>query len=308
MILIILYTLILLFTDRTAAGAMCMHALEQWYETMIPALFPMMLISSILVDTGFAKKIGSILNFTVLRFLHISDNGAYCLITGFFFGFPMGAKTTADIYSRKGITKNEAEYLLCFINCIGPMYTINLIHPLFAEYALWKLLLGIYAVPLLYGIMLRYTLYRKDQFKIPGTDIHSPQETAPAQTALSSSSSLADALYESIPKCGKSMLMLGGYMILFQLFFITMEHFLRSINVVTNTLYPLLEITGGFHLLAPDTPLANILFYTNFTGFCCHLQSYSFLKPTDLSMSKYILHKLLLSALSLVFGLLLSCV
>ena len=294
MILIIVYTLILLFTDRAAAGALCMQALKQWYETMIPALFPMMLISSILVDTGFAQKIGKILNHTLLRFLRISDSGCYCLLTGFLFGFPMGAKTTADMLTKEALTHKEAEYLLSFINCLGPMYTLNLIHKLFPVHNVLTLLFGVYGLPLFYGFFLRYTLHRKTDFSTKTSSIihthHIP---------------LIDALYECVPKCGRSILMLGGYMVLFQVSFLTLEHVLSSINVVTNACYPLLEITGGFFLLSQETPLSWILFYTTFGGACCMIQTYSFLKPAGLPIRIYLLHKTILAVIAFLVGTLL---
>ena len=294
MILIIVYTLILLFTDRASASALCMQALKQWYETMIPALFPMMLISSILVDTGFAQKIGKILNHTLLRFLRISDSGCYCLLTGFLFGFPMGAKTTADMIAKKAVTHEEAEYLLSFINCLGPMYTLNLIHKLFPAHDILTLLFGVYGLPFFYGVFLRYTLHHKTNFS-PKTS-----ETTNAQYI-----NLIDSLYECVPKCGRSILMLGGYMVLFQVSFLTMEHFLTSINVVTTACYPLLEVTGGFFLLPQDTSLSWLLFYTTFGGACCIIQTYSFLKPAGLSIRNYLLHKTILSVLAFGVGTLL---
>ena len=137
-----------MFADREAVASQCLCALKQWYETMIPALFPMMLFSSIVVDTGIALEIGTICNKTIFRFLKLSNHGGYCLITGFLFGFPMGAKTTTDMLKKYYISSNEAEYLLSFINCIGPMYTIHFIHSSFKGYALLTLLTGIYILPL----------------------------------------------------------------------------------------------------------------------------------------------------------------
>lgn len=294
MILIIVYTLILLFTDRAAAGTLCMQALKQWYETMIPALFPMMLISSILVDTGFAQKIGKILNHTLLRFLRISDSGCYCLLTGFLFGFPMGAKTTADMLTKEAVTHKEAEYLLSFINCLGPMYTLNLIHKRFPAHDILALLFGVYALPLFYGVFLRYTLHRQTDFS-----------TKTASIIHTHHSTLIDALYECVPKCGRSILMLGGYMVLFQVSFLTMGHFLNSINMITDMCYPLLEVTGGFFLLPHDTPLSWILFYTTFGGACCIIQTYSFLKPAGLSIRSYLLHKTILAVIAFLVGVLL---
>ena len=266
-----------------------MQALKQWYETMIPALFPMMLLSSILVDTGFAARIGRLFNKTLLRFLKISDNGCYCLITGLFFGFPMGAKTTADMLIKQNISQKEGEYLLTFINCIGPMYTINFTYKCFPELTLWKLLFGIYGVSLLYGVCTRYILYRGCDFR---TTTHTRAFRA----------SLPDALYESVPKCGRSVLMLGGYMVLFQLFFVTLTHLLQSINLQTLALYPLIEITGGLGMLPVNTSLPLVLFYTNLGGACCTIQTYSFLKPAGLSVRKYVLHKCILATLSYLAG------
>lgn len=283
--------MLLLFTDRTAVSKQCLLALEQWYETMIPALFPMMLLSSILVDTGFAVKVGNFCNKTLFRFFNISNWGCYCLLSGFLFGFPMGAKTTSDLRLKKLISAKEAEYLMSFINCIGPMYTINLIHHLFPQHLLWKLMLLLYGLPLCYGLFLRYTLFRSYSFeKNIQNHISIPNET------------FADALYMCVPKCGKSILMLGGYMILFQISFISLQHLLESINIITNIFYPLLEITGGLFKLSKDTSLPAIIFYTTFGGGCCLLQTYSFLKPAQISIKKYILHKWILACFSSILS------
>lgn len=264
-------------------------ALRQWYETMIPALFPMMLISSILTDTKIAQKMGRLCNKTIFHFLHISDNGCYCLAAGFLFGFPMGAKTASDLLNQKALSRQEAEFLLCFINCIGPMYTINVTHKAFQNIILWKLLIGTYGIPLLYGILLRYTLYRKEHF----------ENTFSSQI---SAESFLDAFCSCVPKCGKSILILGGCMVLFQLSFVTLEHFLASINLHTTAFYPLLELTGGLSLLKKDIPLPAVLFYTAFGGSCCFLQTYTFLKPAGLSFKGYVFHKSILAVLCCLFG------
>ena len=312
--------------------AQCLKALTQWYETMIPALFPMMLLSSVLVDTGFAGKLGRLINKTLLRFLHISDNGCYCLLTGFLCGFPMGAKTASDMLRKQQISHREADYLLSFVNCIGPMYTVNLTHRLFPEYALWKLLVGLYGLPLLYGTVLRYIILLKDRKHCSASrpkDIgiativntpehmslkslpHSPASsvientTNGTLTPFAPASSLLDALYESVPKCGKSILMLGGYMILFQTFFVTLKELLFSISITTSKLYPLVEITGGLFLQPESTALPEILFWNTWGGACCMLQTYSFIKPVGVSMKSYVFHKTVLALLAYMLGIVL---
>ncbi len=314
MIWIIFYTIILLFTNRQEATAQCLKALTQWYETMIPALFPMMLLSSILVDTGFAGKLGCFLNQTLLRCIRISDNGCYCLITGFLCGFPMGAKTTSDMLKNRQISPEEANYLLSFINCIGPMYTINLIHKLFPEHALWKLLVGLYVLPIVYGFLYRYIrMFGNHKRNINASSEpsslkgcqntlgHSVPELSNI-TKTTYSSTFSDAFYESVPKCGKSILTLGGYMILFQTFFVTLKELLLSISITTPALYPLVEITGGLFLQPEHTPLSQILLWNTWGGACCMMQTYSFIKPAGLSMKSYLFHKTVLALLAYILG------
>ena len=300
MIFVIFYTIILMFVDRESITTQCLTALKQWYETMIPTLFPMMLLSSIAVDTGIALEIGSICNKTLFRFLKLSDQGCYCLITGFLFGFPMGAKTASDMMEKNYISAKEAEYLLSFINCIGPMYIIHFIHTMFQRYSLWTLITGIYILPLFYGLLLRYTAYKTFVFHTSDT-IHSSKNYNKYNTLC-----FPEALYQCVPKCGKNILLLGGYMILFQISFIPLEYFLQSLNIVTQVFYPLLEMTGGLLRIAPDTSLALILFYLSFGGACCLLQTYSIIHPTRLSVRKYAFHKLLLGLTSALYGIILE--
>lgn len=285
----ILYTMLLLFIDKQSAAAQCILALKQWYESMIPSLLPMMFLSSIVVDTGTAQKIGCFCNHTIFRFLRLSDNGCYCMLAGFLFGFPMGAKTTSDMLQHQAISQKEAQYLICFVNCIGPMYLTHFVYARFSQYALWKFLFCIYGISFLYGIILRYTLYQKETF---------------SATSLSCNEKLTllDAMYGSIPKCCRSILLLGGYMVFFQLSFLTASHLLQSINLPSRLCYPLLELTGGLCLLPSSAPFPMLCAYITFGGSCCFLQTYSFLKPANLSVRTYLLHKIILSILSCLSG------
>lgn len=289
MIIVILYTVLLLFIDRTAVSTQCMIALEQWYQYMIPALFPMMLFSSILVDTGVAAKIGGVLASTILKPFGVSKAGGYCMLTGFLFGFPMGAKTTSDMCIRGQMSKEEGNYLLTFINCIGPMYTLQVTHTLFPKSSIVSLMLGAYLLPFLYGLVIRYSVYKNMNFE-------SKLNNAASNVGV------LDALYESVPKSSKSILYLGGYMVLFQISFVTLQHILNLLHIKTQLLYPLLEITGGLYLLPKTTSLPYILFYTIWGGACCFLQSYSFIKPSVLDMKSYFLHKTILATVAFLLA------
>lgn len=296
MIGFVLYTVILLFIYRNAARIQCMAALKQWFETMIPALFPMMLMSSVLVDTGFAHKIGHFVSRTIFRPLPVSPNACYCIFTGFLCGFPMGAKTISDMYGKDQMSRTEALWLLSFINCIGPLYTVHVTHALFPEIALWKLLIGLYGLPFAYGLCMLFPTVRNHPHD---TD----RNIKVSENFTHRDLTCTEALYESVHKSGRSILILGGFMVLFQTFFLPLQKLLESISITNTYLYPLVEITGGLFLQPSTVNLPLILFWNTWGGVCCMMQTYSFIKPVGLSMKTYVFHKTVLALISYLIGL-----
>ena len=67
----------------------------------------------------------------------------------------------------------------------------------------------------------------------------------------------------------------------------------------------LLEITGGIGLLKNRAPLW-VLCVLPFGGFSCIAQTYSMIRDTDLSITEYIMHKMILTAITVFYYLLLT--
>lgn len=72
----------------------------------------------------------------------------------------MGARVCAQSLQQKKISRREASWLLAFINNIGPVYFSGYVLTLFPVRTPLTVWLGMYLLPFLYGIVLRYTLYR----------------------------------------------------------------------------------------------------------------------------------------------------
>ena len=62
----------------------------------------------------------------------------------------------------------------------------------------------------------------------------------------------------------------------------------------------LLEITSGISRIGSRAPLI-VLLLLPFGGFSCIAQTYSMIKNTDLSLKKYLFHKLALSGITLLY-------
>jgi len=288
----IIYTLLFLFlivcilTHSQLSLAYALMGLQLWFEKMIPALFPFMILSGIMVRMNLTGIFSRLLYPVIRPFYKVSSNGCYAMIIGFLCGFPMGAKTIADLVRREMISHKEAEYLLAFCNNIGPVYFCSFVLPLLNRQALLPYLFGIYGIPLMYGIILRHTVYRNIAF--------SAEMISPAsEKHLSILNEIDDAINSSV----QSILSLGGYMIVFNMLNMV-PHMLMGPN--SFALAPLFEITGGLNLMDGHFPLYCLIMLC-FGGLSCMAQTNNCIRGTQLSLLKYMGHKLVLVLLTCLF-------
>lgn len=318
----IFYTLVFLaltgciLTRADLSLSYALMGLELWYGKMIPALLPFMILSGIMVRMQLTEGFTSVIYPVIRPLYRVSRNVCYAMLMGFLCGFPMGARTVADLYERQMITKREAEYLLAFCNNIGPVYFVSFVLPLLGRKLVFPYLFGMYGVPLLYGLALRYTAFRDlspahavnmpvstHTHNVPAAHAanvsaavgHKPWEqpgNLPGHKTISASRLLMeidDAIHSSV----QSILVLGGYMILFNLLNLLPHILFQS---PPRLIAPLLEISGGLIMLSRDCPLYSLLALP-FGGFSCIAQTYSCIRKTPLSIADYTFHKMLLTAL-----------
>lgn len=130
--------LILILDARTAiSGARA--GLEICYKTVIPSLFPFIVIS-IVINA----------NLTGIRIRLLRPIGKLCgmpagseslLLLGLLGGYPVGAQSIYNAYHNKSICKQDARRLLGFCNNAGPAFIFGMIGSLFhrsaSSWALW---------------------------------------------------------------------------------------------------------------------------------------------------------------------------
>lgn len=282
--------------------SLALKGLKLWFERMIPTLFPFMVLSGIIIRMQLTGSFVKILKPILGRLFRTGDACLYGMIIGFLCGFPMGAHVAAQLYEQKQISKKEATFLLSFCNNIGPVYFISFVLPTLTLKASPVFLFGMYGLPLLYGLVLRYTLFAdKDS-----------QMKPPAPMSGKASISLLQALDESVYRSLFSITKLGGYMIFFNLLFILpfLTARLLALSPGEKELFvggigALLEITGGIGILGNKAPYL-VLCLLPFGGLSCIAQTYSMIKDTDLSIREYVMHKMILTALTVFYYLLLA--
>lgn len=293
----LIFFFLVLTSSILTNSALSLHyallGLNLWFQKMVPALLPFMILSGVMVRLHLTEKIAMVIYPLASPLWRVRKNVVYCMMLGFLCGFPMGARVTADLYERRELSAREAEYLLAFCNNIGPVYFCSFVLPLLGRRLTAPYLFGMYGIPLLYGLLLRYTLFR-DLDRPEGSAAGS---SAPELRCCEAPPGLFGALDDAIAASVKSILSLGGYMILFNLMNVLPHILLRRETAV---IAPLLEITGGLSMLGGRLPLYSLL-ALSFGGLSCMAQTYSCIGETDLSLSSYVNHKIVLTLLTALF-------
>lgn len=290
-----------ILTHSSQSLSYALLGLELWFNKMIPSLLPFMILSGIMVRLNLTEKMAMAVYPAVNPLYKIRKNVCYCMLLGFLCGFPMGAKVTGELRERGLLTTREAQFLLAFCNNIGPVYFLSFVLPLLGRRLVFPYLFGMYGIPLLYGLVLRHTVYR--DIEMPGItrkDYRSQRELRSCEQRPQEKClwfRVLEATEQSVQASIQSIMMLGGYMILFNLMNLIPHVLLgRPLDI----LGPLLEITGGLGMLKERLPLFSLL-ALSFGGLSCIAQTYSCIKNTDLSLSGYIYHKVVLTMLNAAF-------
>lgn len=101
-------------------------ALSLCTRSVIPALFPFMVVSSMLVALGLGELLSAPLG-GLMAIYGIGGAGASALVLGLIGGYPMGGRTAAQLYRDGLLTKDEAERLLAFCNNANPAFLISVL-------------------------------------------------------------------------------------------------------------------------------------------------------------------------------------
>lgn len=200
--LAILMVFLLLYPRFAAEGAR--YGLLLWYTSVVPSLFPFMVLSSLIVSSGGVSLLMKPVRAFLGPWLPLSENGCYTLISGLLCGCPMGAKTCGDFVREGKLSVQEGRFLMAICNHPSPMFLLGFVCPLFeAGMHPSRLLLSIY-LPLLPLTALAKRIY------FPGLP-------SPASSGSRPQTQPAPALDTAILAAAEILCRIGGYLMLFSI-------------------------------------------------------------------------------------------
>ena len=125
--LILCGILIWFLTDAVRIRAEAGEALVLCGKSVIPALFPFLVVSSLLVSLGFGEWLSPYLGGLMAPLFRLPGLASSALVLGLVGGYPIGAQTAADLYRQRLLTRQETERLLSFCNNSNPVFLISVL-------------------------------------------------------------------------------------------------------------------------------------------------------------------------------------
>ena len=127
----VLYTLpVLLFAwallrSPAAAASGVQAGLALCANAIIPSLFPFFVATSLLIHLGLARTLEGLFAPFMGPLFHLGGACAAPLFAGLIGGYPTGAKTVAELYAQRLLSRQEAERALAFVNNCGPAFLLS---------------------------------------------------------------------------------------------------------------------------------------------------------------------------------------
>lgn len=94
---------------------------------VIPALFPFLVVSSLLIKLGFGQLVARVFGGWMEPLFHQSGIGGTALFLGLVGGYPMGPRTVAQLYQDGLLSQEQANRLLSFVNNSNPAFLISVL-------------------------------------------------------------------------------------------------------------------------------------------------------------------------------------
>lgn len=256
------------------AAAAAAAGLEACFHSVIPALFPFLVLSAAVLRLGVPNRLEKALGTPFERLFRIRRSALPVLLLGLAGGCPVGAAAAADCFRRGGCSREEAERLMIFSNNCSPGFLLGLVGGQVLENrraALFLLLLQ-WAVSIYLGWLLG--LGKKPSEGKGDPDGHSPP-------------SPAELLTGAIRDGGRTCLLICAYVV----FFSVLSAFLPAQALLRG----LVELTGGLLLLRGDAlpELIKAAFLLGFGGLAVACQVTAAARDGALRSGRYLPLRLL---------------
>lgn len=299
LVLLAAFFLVLLLADSQIAMDGARRGLSLCAETLLPSLFPFLVLSELLVALGVGDLIGSRITRPIAALFGISGKGAVSFLLGCVCGSPVGTTSAVSCVERGEMTQEELRRISLFCNNPSSGFLLAAVgEGLFGNKRAGVALLVITLLSaLLVGIILRALFGR----------VASLHEAAPHGDQISSL--FHNVLTSSVGRAGRSFLTVAAFVIFFSCVTECLSHVLSAAALPAPfavALHGILEMTGGIGrataTMPPEHAFRATAFFASFTGLSVCLQILACAEGHGLSALRILAAKALQGAVALLLS------
>ena len=278
-VFIIAFLYVLFFANVEYVKNSLLNSIYFCVKTLIPSVFPFILLSSLIVNTGIFNSFFLNDIFKPLYKLGICRIYLSSIVSGSLSGYVTGAKCICDITDKKAAQKDEFTNAVILSSNAGLGFVISCVGAL-----IWKnLLFGIYIyfsqliISLLLGALILPKAKDENTFFVPNEK------------------GMINAITDSVGSAASSVIIISSYVISFSLLCDIASILLPS--PLSTAIYPIMEFCNGAFKCLEFSNIYVKAFFTGFTvgfgGICVHFQIFSICNEFPLNKRVFFLFKLL---------------
>lgn len=292
-IFIFLYiSLLLIYPQYSYDGIL--QGLNLCFNTVIPSLFPFIVLSVFISKSGVFRYIEKIFAPFMKYLFKLPSCCFIAIFMGITGGYPTGAKTVAELYKNNEINASQANLAAIICLSCGPGFAVSAVGIKMLDNKSVGLILFFSQIIAFFisGILFSFFQEYSPNKKIKN---HTPAKLSDC-FIQSCSSSLYSVLHMSslilIFSCFISIITQSGFL---QLFCDLFQGLNINPNILKSSIISCLEITSGCNIACClGVPFELISFFLGFGGLCVHFQIFSIL-PVHIKKLKFILYRLFFS-------------
>ncbi len=269
-------------------------ALLIFKENIFPSLFPFLVLSSLLINYGFAEFMANIFGKIMYFLFKVNGECAFIFFMSIISGNPANAKCIREFYLDKKINKYEATKILCFCAFTSPLFILGSVSVLLnSKKAAFLILICHYLSNVITGLLLRNyhpskKIIQSFSFKKAVLAMHNKR--------ISNKESFGIILTNSLTSSINTLMLILGVITVCLVFTTIINNNLNLNSVFQSVLNGFIEMTQGLKYISKETLSLKFksifsIMLLSFGGFSIHLQIMSILSDTDIKYLPFLLSR-----------------
>lgn len=292
--IIVILTIIILFIillNKDLVSNTIISSLYIWYNTLVPSMMPMIILSDILISYHDVNIIPKNITKIISKLFNISSNSVPIFLLSLVSGFPTNGISIKKAIESNIISKDEGEHLLTFCNFGNPLFILQTVGSFYLKSSKASIIILIshYLSNILIGIITRKKNYPNNNYKLAPTK----------------SQSFGEVLSSSILKSINALLFIGVTVTLFLVLTTLITNIFHLSNISNLFIKSLLEMTMALSYLSNlninmDTKIILSSMIISFSGLSIHLQIISAFE--NMKYKKYLKGRIICTILSSIIA------